>query len=103
MPISKTFAEPKSANSLTLAEDTKTPFFIAFLSSLDPVTKQAWCPDVRAALPVIEKKFEGVEDPEVALVWVGQRPEYDLFSLILPLNSQKWMEEIRYDGENEMR
>lgn len=79
MPISKSFTEPKSASLLALPEAGKQPFFIAFLSSLDPVTKQAWCPDVRAALPVIEKKFE-VDGPEVALVWVGQRPEYDFFT-----------------------
>ena len=76
MPISNNFTEPNSANLLALPNDPKSQFFIAFLSSADPTTKQAWCPDVRVALPHINAKFSPVDGPEVALVEVGQRPEY---------------------------
>lgn len=73
MPILRSFAVPKSIESLQLPADS--PFFIAFLASKDPATKQPWCPDVRAALPTLEASFQGQKQPTAAFVEVGQRPE----------------------------
>jgi len=82
MPIATTFKLPDSPALLELPEDPKSVFFLCFVSSDDPVSKQPWCPDVRAALPHIRDAFSG-EGPEVALVEVGQRPEYVSFHSIL--------------------
>ncbi|KAF3917218.1 hypothetical protein ABW20_dc0108209 [Dactylellina cionopaga] len=34
------------------------PLFVLFVASEDPVTNQPWCPDVRAAVPVVHNAFE---------------------------------------------
>lgn len=74
MPILQDFVIPSSSESLPVSAES--PLFIAFLASKDPVTKQAWCPDVRAALPTLEATFKGQNQPKAAFVEVGQRPEY---------------------------
>jgi len=74
MPISTTFKLPNSPSLLDLPEDSKSTFFLTFISSNDPATKQSWCPDVRAALPHIHAAFAG-DEVKGALVEVGQRPE----------------------------
>ena len=74
MPIIRDFAPPANARLLDLPAQT-LKFFIAFVSSDDPVTKQPWCPDVRAALPHIEAAFSAADAPTVAIVPVGQKPE----------------------------
>lgn len=73
MPITKNLALPSSAKELALTSASK--LFIAFISSPDPITKQPWCPDVRDALPHINKAFAGDDAPELAIVEVGQKPE----------------------------
>ena len=73
MPILKEFSLPTSAEGLKVTSDSA--FFVAFLASKDPVTKQPWCPDVRAALPTLEATFQGEKKPTVAFIDVGQRPE----------------------------
>jgi len=79
MPLSTTFTLPSSPSALILPEDNKASLFLCFISSNDPVTNQSWCPDVRAALPHIHAAFAG-DGLEGALVEVGQRPEYVLYS-----------------------
>ncbi|CAG8231843.1 unnamed protein product [Penicillium salamii] len=74
MAIIKNFTLPASVKELLVGPDSK--FFIAFVSSLDPVTKQAWCPDVRAAMPHITEAFAGGDTPSLAIVEVGQKPEW---------------------------
>ncbi|KAJ9489853.1 hypothetical protein VN97_g3388 [Penicillium thymicola] len=74
MPITKHFTLPSSAKELTLSPDSK--LFLAFISSPDPITKQPWCPDVRDALPHINNAFSGDDAPELAIVEVGQKPEW---------------------------
>ncbi|KAG0157770.1 hypothetical protein PDIDSM_4955 [Penicillium digitatum] len=74
MPITKTFTLPSSAKELALSPGSK--LFIAFISSSDPTTKQPWCPDVRDALPHINKAFTGDDAPELAIIEVGQKPEW---------------------------
>eukprot|EP01132_Coremiostelium_polycephalum_P000404 gene404-509_t len=32
--------------------------FVSFISNLDPVSNQLWCPDCRASEPVVKKAFE---------------------------------------------
>ncbi|KAH6674796.1 thioredoxin-like protein [Halenospora varia] len=76
MPISNKFTIPTSANLLALPSDPNHKFYIAFISSIDPTTKQSWCPDVRAALPHIKAAFSSDDGPEVAFVEVGMRPEW---------------------------
>ncbi|KAJ5782236.1 hypothetical protein N7457_004010 [Penicillium paradoxum] len=74
MPIVKNFTLPNSAKELALSPNSK--LFIAFISSTDPVTKQPWCPDVRDALPHINKAFAENDAPELAIIEVGQKPEW---------------------------
>ncbi|KAF2164073.1 hypothetical protein M409DRAFT_68016 [Zasmidium cellare ATCC 36951] len=74
MPILQDFSFPSSAEGLQLSPGT--PLFIAFLASKDPVTNRPWCPDVVAALPVLEATFKGGKQPTAAFVDVGQRPEW---------------------------
>lgn len=73
MPFVSDFTLPESANRLPL--DSNTALFVAFISSNDPVTKQPWCPDVRAALPRLHAAFSGADAPKLAVVEVGQKPE----------------------------
>ncbi|KAB8292885.1 hypothetical protein EYC80_007251 [Monilinia laxa] len=75
MPVTQDFKLPSSPKHLELPEKANQKLFLAFIASKDPVTKQSWCPDVRAALPVIEAKFSG-DEFEVGFVEVGQRPEW---------------------------
>lgn len=75
MPVTPNATVPESAKLLELSNEPKAKLFLCFISSIDPVSKLSWCPDVRAALPVIEKAFPA-GGLEVALVEVGMRPEY---------------------------
>ncbi|KAJ6024625.1 hypothetical protein N7540_005422 [Penicillium herquei] len=76
MPIIRDFTPPANAQLLDLPEISNAKFFIAFVSSDDPVTGQPWCPDVRAALPHIDAAFSAETAPTVAIVPVGQKPEW---------------------------
>lgn len=105
MTILKSFPLPSSPSSLQIPNEKEKDsppsnfFFIAFLASKDPLTNQPWCPDVRAALPILEATFqepttsqgaegeEGKEEkeegkksttppPVVAFIEVGQKTEY---------------------------
>ncbi|KAI9147241.1 Thioredoxin domain-containing protein C21C3.12c [Paramyrothecium foliicola] len=73
MPAVNGFSLPASPAALAPSQDT---FFIAFITSDDPSTGQAWCPDVRAALPHLKAAFSEASSPDVAFVQVGQRPEW---------------------------
>ncbi|KAI3002297.1 hypothetical protein CBS147345_8385 [Aspergillus niger] len=74
MPLISNFQLPTSANLLEVPTDKK--LFLAFISSADPATGQAWCPDVRAAWPNIEEAFSSEQGPQVGVVEVGQKPEW---------------------------
>lgn len=104
MTILKSFPLPSSPSALQIPNEKEkdsapSNFFIAFLASKDPLTNQPWCPDVRAALPILEATFqepttsqeegeEGKEEkeegkkstttppPVVAFIEVGQKTEY---------------------------
>lgn len=100
MTILKSFPLPSSPSALQIPNEKErdsppSKFFIAFLASKDPLTHQPWCPDVRAALPILEATFqepttsqgeEGKEEgskksttppsPVVAFIEVGQKSEY---------------------------
>lgn len=100
MPILKSFPLPSSPSALQIPNEKEKDsppsnfFFIAFLASKDPLTNQPWCPDVRAALPILEATFqepttsqgEGKKEeggkksttppPVVAFIEVGQKVEY---------------------------
>lgn len=116
MTILKSFPLPSSPSALQIPNEKEKDsppsnfFFIAFLASKDPLTNQPWCPDVRAALPILEATFqetttsqgaEGEEGkkeqgkksttpppPVVAFIEVGQKTEYVflLFSLLFLLS-----------------
>ena len=75
MPILDTFAVPASVEQLSLPETPDAKFFIAFISSKDPVTNLPWCPDVRAALPYLITAFTEENAPNLAVVEVGQKAE----------------------------
>ncbi|KAJ5199642.1 hypothetical protein N7472_004846 [Penicillium cf. griseofulvum] len=75
MPIIKNFTLPSSVKELALSPASK--LFIAFISGPDPISKQPWCPDVRDALPHINEAFTGDDAPELALIEVGQKPEWN--------------------------
>ncbi|KAK7180417.1 hypothetical protein DPSP01_001807 [Paraphaeosphaeria sporulosa] len=87
MPIQDPFQLPKSAQDLPLANDTDDTYFLFFISSISPETKQPWCPDVRAALPVVGAAFSFENAPEVGFVHVGQKPEWKDVS---NLHRTKW-------------
>ncbi|PYH47637.1 uncharacterized protein BP01DRAFT_390154 [Aspergillus saccharolyticus JOP 1030-1] len=77
MPLIKNFPLPASASELPPPEPTSTdPFFLVFVTSPDPTTGQSWCPDVRAAWPVLEKTFVDAEAPRLGVVEVGQKDEW---------------------------
>lgn len=90
MPIRKTFeaglsATAANAPNLTEAVNTtvqNTPgldelrFYVAFISSYDPVARQSWCSDVRASLPKLEAAFAGETQPDLIYIHVGLRPEF---------------------------
>ncbi|KAH6629097.1 hypothetical protein C7974DRAFT_393833 [Boeremia exigua] len=76
MPIQHDFQLPAAAQDLPLANDATSELFLCFISSTDPTTNQPWCPDVRAALPRLEKVFAGADAPGLAYVHVGQKPEW---------------------------
>lgn len=73
MPIHDNFEVPASAQALPLKDGDK--IFILFLASTDPATKQPWCSDVRAALPLLNATFSTITSPEVHYVYVGQKLE----------------------------
>ncbi|KAJ5355824.1 hypothetical protein N7517_010433 [Penicillium concentricum] len=75
MPIIKNFTLPSSVKELAISPASK--LFIAFISGPDPITKQPWCPDVRDALPHINEAFAGDDAPELAIIEVGQKPEWN--------------------------
>lgn len=73
MPILKGFSLPDSESALAVSQDK--PLFVVFLSPDDPETKQPWCSDVRAALPLLNQTFSGPSNPEAAYIEVGPRIE----------------------------
>ncbi|KUJ16664.1 uncharacterized protein LY89DRAFT_684768 [Mollisia scopiformis] len=73
MPVSGNLGAPASASLLELSNDQ---LFVAFISSKSPTTNEAWCPDVRAVLPILNAAFSGPDTPELAFIEVGQKPEY---------------------------
>lgn len=73
MPITKNFTLPGSAKLLEVPEGPNSKLFLAFISGDDPITKQPWCPDVRAALPHIDAAFTAPDAPTVAYVSVGEK------------------------------
>lgn len=83
MPILNNFTVPSAAKLLEFPENAKSELFITFISSIDPTTKQSWCPDVRAALPNINAAFSADDAPVVAMVEVGHRPEYVTLHFLL--------------------
>ncbi|KAI1327459.1 hypothetical protein F5Y16DRAFT_372073 [Xylariaceae sp. FL0255] len=76
MPIIQNFTLPETPEAFAKVQNITTPFFITFIASKDPATNQPWCPDVRAALPVIKATFSADDAPGLAIVEVGQRNEY---------------------------
>jgi hypothetical protein len=77
MSIIDSFEAPKSPQELLCPVDggANPTFFILFLSSIDPVTKQPWCSDVRATLPLLNKIFSDSSSPVVHYAYVGSRAE----------------------------
>lgn len=75
MPIQDPFQLPDSPNALPIANEPNATFFLNFISSISPETKEPWCPDVRAALPSIGATFSAENAPHVGYVHVGQKPE----------------------------
>ncbi|PVI01794.1 hypothetical protein DM02DRAFT_335622 [Periconia macrospinosa] len=74
MPITRSFPLPASSQDLPLPD--KKPFYLVFVSSIHPETGLSWCPDVRAAMPVIDAAFEKEDAAPLGVVEVGQRPEW---------------------------
>lgn len=76
MPVQDPFQLPDSAQDLPLTKDPNATYFLMFIASISPDTKQPWCPDVRAALPIVGATFSAGDAPEIGYVHVGQKPEY---------------------------
>lgn len=75
MPVQDPFTLPNSIHDLPLADDQNATFFLNFIASISPETKQSWCPDVRSTLPLVVAAFS-TENAQVGFVHVGQKPEY---------------------------
>ncbi|EEB05474.1 DUF953 family protein [Schizosaccharomyces japonicus yFS275] len=45
--------------------------YVAYLASIDPRTKQPWCPTVRAALPSFNSTFNNSNKLDLVHVYVG--------------------------------
>lgn len=76
MAIVDPFEVPNTAQELHLPSDPSAAFFILFLASIDPQTKQPWCSDVRASLPLLNKTFLSLASPVVHYAYVGLKAEY---------------------------
>lgn len=83
MPILASYTLPIAPTLIPLPFPTQpgesstntTKFYIAFIASKRPDTNEAWCSDVRAALPVIRGVFDKAEREECAFVEVGGEDE----------------------------
>jgi len=75
MTIIDSFEVPGSPQELQFLAETNATFFILFLASVDPITKQAWCSDVRASLPLLNRIFSDSSSPVVHYAYVGSRAE----------------------------
>ncbi|KAK6514504.1 hypothetical protein TWF281_004702 [Arthrobotrys megalospora] len=53
----------------TYLETLPKPLYIFFIASPDPITNTPWCPDVRRAIPVVERVFTA-HDEELLVVTV---------------------------------
>ncbi|KAJ4371873.1 hypothetical protein N0V86_008427 [Didymella sp. IMI 355093] len=76
MPIQDHYHIPASAQDLPVPNSPSAKVYLAFISGTDPVTNQSWCPDVRAALPRLQKAFSSEDAPQLLFVHVGQKPEW---------------------------
>ncbi|KAJ4983984.1 hypothetical protein SVAN01_10539 [Stagonosporopsis vannaccii] len=76
MPIQDHYQIPPSAQDLPVPDSPNATLYVAFISGTDPVTNQPWCPDVRAALPRLQKAFASEDAPQLLYVHVGQKPEW---------------------------
>lgn len=73
MPIISNFKLPATASALESPKEySAPPIFLAFIASNLPETGESWCPDVRAALPVLNAAFSAEGAPDLAFVEVGQ-------------------------------
>ncbi|PWY89870.1 DUF953 domain protein [Aspergillus heteromorphus CBS 117.55] len=75
MPLLTKCQIPTSADQLEFPPNANV-LFVVFVTSDDPATGQSWCPDVRAAWPVLEATFSPADAPQLAVVEVGQKPEW---------------------------
>ncbi|KAI0470571.1 hypothetical protein GGR56DRAFT_678459 [Xylariaceae sp. FL0804] len=79
MPLRSNIAIASSPEQLPLPEDAPAgdKLFLVFISSDDELTGQPWCPDVRAALPNLERTFDaGGNKLSLGVVPVGQKAEW---------------------------
>ncbi|KAK6498491.1 hypothetical protein TWF481_011082 [Arthrobotrys musiformis] len=61
----------------TFLESLGRPLYIFFTASADPATSAPWCPDVRAAIPVVTSTFqEAAQELSVVTVEVGDKPSW---------------------------
>ncbi|KAF2648161.1 hypothetical protein K491DRAFT_613322 [Lophiostoma macrostomum CBS 122681] len=67
-----------SPQDLPIPDTADAKIFVGFIASVDLATGLPWCPDVRAALPVLERVFggEGETQSRLSLVDVGQKAEW---------------------------
>ncbi|WBW72208.1 thioredoxin family protein, peroxidase [Schizosaccharomyces osmophilus] len=67
----------KESLEVTLGKLTKgETLFVAYLASVDPRTKQPWCPTVRAALPAFNNIFNSSKTLNLVHVYVGNMPQW---------------------------
>ncbi|KXJ94971.1 hypothetical protein Micbo1qcDRAFT_200428 [Microdochium bolleyi] len=72
MPIVADFTLPASAQGLPIPKDSSEPFYVTIISSTPPETGESWCPDVRRALPLLDRTFSPVDAPRMAYVPVDR-------------------------------
>lgn len=72
MPIIADFQLPASSQDLPIPSDGSAPFYLTIISSTPPETGLSWCPDVRAALPLLDKTFSPADAPTMGYVPVDR-------------------------------
>ena len=72
MPIIADFQLPASPQDLPVPSDGSAPFYLTIISSTPPETGLSWCPDVRAALPLLDKTFSPADAPSMGYVPVDR-------------------------------
>jgi len=75
--------------SVALAQASDADFLV-FYSSIDPTTKEMWCPDCRRVEELVQTSFDRIGSPSALIVFVGQRGEWKQNTPASPFRGEPW-------------